>query len=257
MPLLFALSSVLLAAVPVTPAAPASAVSSVWDLMIKGGWIMLPIGACSLVAMTIIVERFIVTRRARVAPPALIDAASTLRHDPQRLLDRCAADGSPLAAVFTTALKARHEPRATRDQLIEQAGQRQVLRLRQRVRLLSSLPQTATMLGLLGTVLGMIRTFTVIAASGEALGKTERLAAGIYQAWTATAAGLAVAIPTLIFYHMILARIDTAAAALDKAATDWLEAESPRPAPAADITVESRVAPHPSPSANGVAVAAA
>src|SRR5262245_33060274 len=121
MPLLSALSSVCLAALPDTPAS-GSAVSSVWDVMIKRGRLMMPMGACSLVALTIIVERFVLTRRARVAPPALIEAASAMRSDPQRLLDRCAADPSPLAAVLAAALKARHEPRATRDQLIEQAG---------------------------------------------------------------------------------------------------------------------------------------
>lgn len=197
------------------------AVGSVFELILKGGWIMVPIGLCSLVALTIIVERLIVLRRARIAPPELVGALAALRDDPGATLERCERDESPLAAVLTAAAHAAHESRETRDRLTEEAGQRQILLLRRRVRLLSVMPQVATMLGLLGTVMGMIRTFTVVAASGDALGKTERLAQGIYEAWTATAAGLAVAIPTMIAYHLILSRIDAAAALLDGCVTQW------------------------------------
>jgi biopolymer transport protein ExbB len=98
-------------------------------------------------------------------------------------------------------------------------------KLRQRMRVLSSLPQVATMLGLLGTVFGMIRTFTVVAASADSLGKTERLAQGIHEAWTATAAGLVVAIPAILAFQWLMARIDAAAGALDNAAALWLAGE--------------------------------
>ncbi len=200
--------------------------NSIWDLILKGGWIMIPLGLCSLMALAITVERFVLSRRSRVAPPALLASIPDLAADPERGLDRLATDPSPLGAVLTSAIKARQETRETRDRLVDEAGQRQVLRLRQRMRVMGALPQVATMLGLLGTVFGMIRTFTVVAASGESLGKTEKLAQGIYEAWTATAAGLAVAIPTLIAYHLILGRIDSAAQALDQASSDWLDAEA-------------------------------
>src|ERR1041384_7107982 len=89
---------------------------------------------------------------------------------------------------------------------------------------------------LLGTVVGMIRTFTVIAASGESLGKTERLAQGIHEAWTATAGGLIIAIPTLLAFQVLMSRSDAAAAALDGAARLWLEAdEAPVPAPDPEV----------------------
>ncbi|MCX5689522.1 MAG: MotA/TolQ/ExbB proton channel family protein [Planctomycetota bacterium] len=214
------------------------AVGSVFELVLKGGWIMVPIGICSLVALTIIVERLIVLRRAQIAPPELLAAIPALRDDTRALLERCERDPSPLAAVLVAAAGAAHESRETRDRLIEEAGQRQILLLRRRVRLLSVMPQVATMLGLLGTVIGMIRTFTVVAASGDALGKTERLAQGIYEAWTATAAGIAVAIPTMIAYHLILSRIDAAAALLDASVTQW--AHRPR-------TSTPQVAPAPLP----------
>lgn len=191
---------------------------------------MVPLALCSLVAMTIVVERLIVTRRARVVPRGLLESLTSLRHQPRQALAKCQADLSPLAAVISAALRTQRQGRAEQEKAVSEAGEREVRKLRHRMRLLSSLPQVATMLGLLGTVLGMIRTFTTIAASGDSLGKTERLAQGIHEAWTATAGGLFIAIPTLLAFHIIVGRIDAAAAALDSAATMWLEADSAAPA---------------------------
>jgi biopolymer transport protein ExbB/TolQ len=81
------------------------------------------------------------------------------------------------------------------------------------------------MLGLLGTIFGMIKTFQAVAVSGQTLGKTEVLARGIFEAWTNTAAGLLVAIPVLIAFHVLMGRIDDAAVALDRTAGEWLEWE--------------------------------
>ena len=223
------LAEFLLSSVVALPPEPGSAsMGSVWDLVIKGGWVMIPIGLCSLVALTIAVERLWVLRSGRVAPRPILDAMHSGAEGIRALRERCASDPSPLAKVVNAAIAARQEPQDRRDRLVEEAGQRELMKLRQRTRLYSALPQVATMLGLLGTVFGMIRTFTVVAASGEALGKTERLAQGIYEAWTATAAGLAVAIPTLIAYHVILGRIDHAASTIDEATVSWLKrCESP------------------------------
>lgn len=187
---------------------------------------MAPLALCSLVAMTIVVERLILTRRGRVVPRALLESLTTLRHNPREAMARCAADASPLASVVLAGVKTRALPRPLQEKAMGEAGEREIRKLRQRMRLLSCLPQTATMLGLLGTVAGMIRTFTVVAASGDSLGKTERLAQGIYEAWTATAGGLVIAVPTLLAFHIVMSRIDAAAAALDGAANLWLDADA-------------------------------
>ncbi|MBX3381641.1 MAG: MotA/TolQ/ExbB proton channel family protein [Phycisphaeraceae bacterium] len=208
------------------PESAGSLVSTVLDLVIKGGWSMVPLGLCSLVAVTLIVERLIMTRAVRISPPGLQEKLKGLKRHPRQALAACAAEASPMARVLHATIKARHETREMQDKLAGEAGEREVQKLRLRMRLLSVLPQVATMLGLLGTVIGMIRTFTVIAASGENLGKTERLAQGIYEAWTATAAGLFIAIPTLIAYHVILGRIDRGAAQLDAGVLAWRESEA-------------------------------
>lgn len=208
-----------------TPDGSGSIVATVLDMVVKGGWVMVPLGLCSLVALTVVVERLVVTRGVRVAPPGLLAAVGSMRGNLRQALAACGASPSPLSAVLIAAIRAAAEPREVQERRMAEAGQREVQKLRRRMRLLSALPQAATMLGLLGTVLGMIRTFTVVAASGESLGKTERLAQGIYEAWTATAAGLVIAIPTLLAYHVIMGRIDGAAAALDWAASRWLDSE--------------------------------
>jgi len=104
------------------------------------------------------------------------------------------------------------------------------------------------MLGLFGTILGMIKTFQAIAVSGQSLGKTELLARGIFEAWACTAAGLMVAIPTLIMYHVLMGRIDARVADLDRIASDFIEdkpiaSEPPRIAPPTPAA--------PTPSVNG------
>ncbi len=233
----------------VTPAAPPSIVGTVWDMVVKGGWVMIPLAVVSLVAVTIIVERLIVTRRARVSPPSLLANVSTMRRVPRQALATCRADGSPLGAVLAAAAGSSGESREVQERRVAEAGQREVGKLRQRMRILSALPQAATMLGLLGTVLGMIRTFTVVAASGESLGKTEKLAQGIYEAWTATAGGLVVAIPTLIMFHVLMARIDAAAASLDEAAMRWFDGVET--SPVAEQAVSSVNPAEPVPVANG------
>ena len=179
---------------------------SIWELVLKGGWTMVPLSLCSLAALTIIVERTLMLRRARVAPPALIASVTSMRDDPARAAAHCAADPSPAAAVLGALCKSVNEPRTVRDRIVEEAGQRQVLRLRHRMRVLSALPQIATMLGLLGTVFGMIQMFGALKTAGA--GDPAELAGGIGQALITTAAGLMVAIPALYFYRYFRGRVE-------------------------------------------------
>src|ERR1051326_9214482 len=201
---------------------------SVWDVAVKGGPTMVVIILCSLMALAVIVERLILTRRSAVVPPAFMEGLRSAARD--RSLDLCRASGSPIANVLAAAIRHRADPLDTVQKAASEAGRRELVRLKHRMRLLGALPQVSTMLGLLGTILGMIKTFQAVAASGQSLGKTELLARGIFEAWANTAAGLLVAIPVLIAYHMLLGRIDARFTELDRAATDWIESESQQPA---------------------------
>jgi len=203
---------------------------SVWDFAVKGGPTIIVIALVSLIALAVIVERLIVPRRGAVAPPALVATLNGLSAEPQGALDACRASTAPIAAILGAALKHRDDSLEVTHKAIGEAGKREMVRLKHRMRLLGALPQVATMLGLLGTILGMIKTFQAVAASGQSLGKTELLARGIFEAWANTAAGLLVAIPVLIAYHVLMGRIDARAVDLDRIVTDWLERKhAPRP----------------------------
>jgi biopolymer transport protein ExbB len=204
-------------------------VHSVLDFILKGGPVMLLIVVCSLVALAVIVERLIVLRRRNVMPPAFLESIKAVADDRTRALDLCNANSSPSAHVLAAAIKRRGEPLEAIEKAVAEAGRREIIGLRQRMRLLGALPQVATMLGLLGTIFGMIKTFQAVAASGQALGKTETLARGIFEAWTNTAAGLLVAIPVLIAYHVLLGRIDGLVVGLDRMAVDFVENHAGRP----------------------------
>jgi biopolymer transport protein ExbB len=235
-----ALVAVIGADPPANAAAPAM---SIWDFAVKGGPTMAIIALCSLVALTLVVERSILTRRRRVIPPEFLASVRATAGDRQRCLDLCRASPAPIAAVLAAAVMHAGDPDESRRRAISEAGRREVSRLRNRMRLLGALPQVATMLGLLGTVFGMIKIFQAVAASGQSLGKTEMLARGIFEAWANTAAGLLVAIPTLIAYHVIMGRVDARVTDLDRVATDWLEEER-----AGRVSQPARSAPAPEPA---------
>jgi biopolymer transport protein ExbB len=216
-------------------------INSLLEFLVKGGWAMIPIALCSLVAMAIITERLMVLRRGRVIPRDFVSSLQQVAGDPPRALAHSRSNGSPIANILTVALQRAGEPVERYEKHVEEAGQREVLALRHRMRVLSVLPQVSTMLGLLGTIFGMIKTFQAVALTSEALGKTEMLAEGIFEAWTCTAAGLLVAIPVLIAYHYLLGKIDALVGDLDRAVLEWTESEKARTSSAATIIEPRRV----------------
>ena len=218
-------SLVLIAAAFGADPTPAGTPMSVWDFAVKGGPTMVVIALCSLIALAVIVERLLITRRAAVMPPAFLEGLRAAA--PDRWLDLCRASGSPIANILATLIRHKGDSLEARQKAVAESGRRELVRLKHRMRLLGALPQVSTMLGLLGTILGMIKTFQAVAASGQSLGKTELLARGIFEAWANTAAGLLVAIPVLVMYHLILGRIDARLVEMDRVATDWIEGGPP------------------------------
>src|SRR5256714_15077527 len=102
-----------------TPPTPsASLVSTVWDITLRGGWFMIPIALCSLVAMTIVIERLIVTRPRRIVVPPLLEALTALRQQPRQALARCSADPGPLASAIMAPLQARALPPEDQDRAV-------------------------------------------------------------------------------------------------------------------------------------------
>ncbi len=230
-------------------------VKSIWDFVVKGGPVMIPIGVCSLVALTVILERLLSLRRGRIIPPDFRPALTGLLDDGgaerrEKALDYCRKHGTPIAAIFGAGIKKLGEPVELVERHIQETGQREILKLRKYLRTLSVIAAIAPLLGLLGTILGMIKAFETVAASGEALGRTELLAKGIYEAMITTAGGLIVTIPVVIAYHWFAARVERLVAEIDAMVVEFIE-EYARSAPRVVSIVREAARTTTTPSDNG------
>ncbi|MFP6694393.1 MAG: MotA/TolQ/ExbB proton channel family protein [Pirellulales bacterium] len=181
------------------------------DIIQQGGPLMIPILICSVVLFLFVFERFISLRRRRVIPkPFVKQFLHELREnviDQDDALDMCEENDSPVAHVFAGAVQKWGRPAVEVEQGIIDAGERVTNGLRRHLRLINGVATVTPLLGLLGTVVGMIQAFNDI-ATADAMGKPELLAAGIGQALITTASGLSVAIPALIFYMYYQSRVD-------------------------------------------------
>lgn len=177
----------------------------------EGGPLMIPIGICSFILFVFVFERSISLRRGRVIPGPFVkrflEQIREQQLDREQALKLCEENGSPVAEVFAAAVRKWGRPSVEVEQAIIDAGERVTNGLRRYLRLFNGITTISPLLGLLGTVLGMIRAFNAIVAAG-AMGRPELLAAGISQALLTTAAGLTVAIPALIAYLYFISRVD-------------------------------------------------
>lgn len=218
------LTTTLLIAQAEAAADPSLSVGSIWDFIVKGGPMMIPIAIASFVALAVIIERLISLRKSQVVPEefttTVADAVS--RNDMAAARKACEKETAPASEVFQVAIENRAEPIDRLEHLLTRVGDRIDFKLRKFLKLLSVIAGIAPLMGLLGTIFGMIRAFSTVASSAEAMGKTELLAKGIYEAMITTAAGLLVAIPVLIAYHLLSARVDRLMIQLDEAATNFV-----------------------------------
>jgi biopolymer transport protein ExbB len=192
---------------------------SMFDMLLAGGPLVLPILLASFVMMLIVFERSISLRRRRVVPPLFIERfLLQLREgaiDRQEALERCEEESSHIARVFASAVRKWGKPAVEVEQAVLDEGERTANILRRYLRVLNGVATVAPLLGLLGTVWGMIQSFNVIATS-PAMGRAEMLAGGISVALITTAAGLLVAIPALIFYLYFVGRVDRLVMEIDQ-----------------------------------------
>ena len=175
------------------------------------GPLMIPILGCSLLLVTFALERAISLRRGRVIPKPFVtrflQQLADGELDRREALDLCQKNGSPVAGVLAGAVHKWGRPAVEIEQAVIDSGQRATNSLRRYLRVFYGITTVGPLLGLMGTVLGMIQTFNVIAV-GDGLGRTELLAGGIAKALLNTAGGLAVAIPASILYVFFVSRID-------------------------------------------------
>ncbi len=195
----------------------------VFELVKAGGWLMWPIIACSIAATAIILERLWALRRKRVIPANLV-AQIWKTHSRNKLTNAHLATlraGSPLGRVLAAGLVNRMHSREVMKESIEEAGRQVVLELERFLNTLGTIASISPLLGLLGTVIGMIEVFSAIVGAG--VGNPAQLAGGISQALITTAAGLSVAIPSLMFHRYLTGRVVMLTVGMEEEALKMVE----------------------------------
>ncbi|HEV7279854.1 MAG TPA: MotA/TolQ/ExbB proton channel family protein [Pirellulaceae bacterium] len=203
---------------PIPEAAPGAPSRNLLQIIYAGGPMMVPIIGCSFLLCVFVFERVIMLRRGRVIPrPFVKRFLEQLREgqlDQESALELCQENKSPISTIFAGALRRWGKPAVEVEQAILDEGERVANGLRRYLRLFNGISTLTPLLGLLGTVYGMIHSFNSI-ASASGMGKPELLAAGIGEALITTAGGLTVAIPALIAYLFFVGKVDGMVVELD------------------------------------------
>jgi len=195
----------------------------VFELVTAGGWLMVPIIACSIIAFAIIAERLWTLRVKRVIPRQLVaqvwDQAKEKKLDVERLQDLRAS--SPLGRILAAGLMNRNATRDIMKEAIEDTGRHVVHELERYLNTLGTIAAISPLLGLLGTVIGMIQVFSTITTQG--VGNPAALAGGISQALITTAAGMSVAIPALMAYRYFRGKVNMLVIRMEQQALRMVE----------------------------------
>jgi biopolymer transport protein ExbB len=194
------------------------------EIVQAGGYLMWPIIACSVIAVAIVLERLWTLQEKRVLPVNVANQVwEWLQHnqiEAQQIQQ--VHQSSPFGEVLAAGLAYRHAPREVLKEVVEDSGRHVVHDLERYLNPLGTIAAISPLLGLLGTVSGMIRSFTAITTEG--VGNPAVLAGGISEALITTAAGLTVAIPALIAYRYLRGRVDGLVVRIEKESIRFIEA---------------------------------
>ncbi len=194
-----------------------------FELVKSGGWLMLPIILCSIISVSIIAERFWSLRREKVLPEHLVATVwNAVKQNSLKPADiEALSKGSALGQIISAGLMHRDESRERIKECIEERGREVVHDLERFLNTLGTIASISPLLGLLGTVIGMISVFTAITTHG--VGNPAVLASGISQAMITTAAGLSVAIFSLVFYRFFRRKVDSIVVVMEREAIKMVD----------------------------------
>lgn len=198
------------------------------QLIHDAGPLFYPLALCSLVASVIAFERALSLRRSRVIPKEIVEVVESVRpgRDSSLAVEVCRRNPGVFADVMRVGLEHADEPwNVMRDALVD-AGRQRTPQLELRLVWLRTIAEAAPLLGLLGTVLGMIRMFQAISISG--LGDPNALSGGISEAMLTTAIGLGIGIPTLVAYNLLSSRADALISEIEAHASSLVARLRPR-----------------------------
>lgn len=179
-----------------------------WDLFLKGGIIMFPLALLSILGVAVVIEKLVNLRNRKVLTPEIISCIESLRSpaDIPMAIKICERHQTPIAHIIRAGLDEALTANADARQVMEDTGRREIKRLERYLVVLETVAAASPLLGLLGTVLGMINVFSVISIAG--VGQAGLLSGGIAQALITTAFGLFIGIPSLIAYNFCDSRVE-------------------------------------------------
>ncbi|WOX05543.1 MotA/TolQ/ExbB proton channel family protein [Microbulbifer pacificus] len=194
------------------------------EIIKSGGWLMLPILLCSVAVIAIFIERLWTLNARKIAPRALLGEVWTSLKNNQLTTEKIRElrDSSPLGRIFAAGLSNSKHGREVMKDSIEEAASQVVHDLERFLNVLGTIAAVAPLIGLLGTVVGMIQVFTAIMLEGT--GNAGVLAGGISQALITTAAGLSVAIPALMAHRYFQRRVDSIVVTMEQEAVKLVDA---------------------------------
>lgn len=204
-------------------AVPEDGGTSLLTMFEQGGFLMWPILMCSIVMVAFALERAVGLRTSANFPPALERDLRELARvgDTEGAIARCSGESSPFSRLMLPCLQRAGNGGFEMETAMEDAGARVLYDLRRNCKSLAIIADIAPLLGLMGTVTGMIKAFDVVARTG-ALGRTELLAEGISEALLTTAFGLFVAVPAVLLYHYFRAKADNLLQTMENAGLEIL-----------------------------------
>lgn len=193
-----------------------------WEFFMKGGPMMWPLLSCSIIALAIIIERMFSLRQRKIIPKDLVEEVERLTRmgrltDIEQLLKR---SSSPICPIILVAIRNAGMRREIIKDYMEEAGATEAYSIERYIDILGIIATISPLLGLLGTVSGMITSFQAVGATGN---ESQMLAAGISEALITTATGLSIGIPVYIFYRFFIARSDYLLLEMEKTSARILE----------------------------------
>ncbi len=193
--------------------------------ILRSSWLMIPLGICSIMSLAIIIERFISLRIIEGGADRFVTRTrEILRSTEPRKIDKilalCEMTSSPPARILEAGIRKKDLGTDEIREAIQDAGSQEIPHLERYLRIMGTVVTIAPLLGLLGTVVGMIRVFNIIAIQG--VGDAGALAGGIQEALYTTAVGLSIAIPSLVFYNYFHHRTDRLIRKVEGLATEFM-----------------------------------
>jgi biopolymer transport protein ExbB len=218
------------------PAATGVSRATLWTVIRQANPLLWPLGLCSIVTVGFALERFVALRRSRVVPREFVDRfferLTSGKLDRERAIELCGANDSPVSRVFGRVVHYWGLPASAIRETVSHDTAGELVDMRRNIRVLNGTATLGPLLGLLGTVVGMIESFDALGGKSTGAMKGEALAHGISLALMATAFGLGIAIVSVVAYYFLLGRLDVVGRELDRQATrviDLIASDALRP----------------------------